>query len=65
MNNLIKFIASLRMGIKNTWLVSKYHLFSGNLVDVISADCGYLPLDINQTMIVHFDDKEYFVQRNK
>ena len=36
-----------------------------NLCDVIAATRGWLPLESKETMIVHYDDKEYVIRRKK
>lgn len=36
-----------------------------NLIDVISRSRGWNPLDKSVQMIVHIDDKEYVIRREK
>ena len=36
-----------------------------NFCDVIAAMNGWLPLDVKEKMIVHFNDREYVIRRTK
>ena len=45
-----------------TWFRNKY--WNINLVDIISQNSGWLPLEINETMDIKFDDKNYTITRN-
>lgn len=38
-----------------------YHNF--NLVDVIAAERGWLPLTLHEEMRIHYDDKHYIIKR--
>ena len=45
------------------WFFGSFQRHSGNLVDVIAASCGWLPLANGEKMTVHYDGKAYVIQR--
>lgn len=40
-------------------------MFEPNLCDVIAEARGWLPLKRKESMVIHYDDKEYIITRVK